>query len=380
MTRKEYAQSMLDQGKTKEETIELVKQWDIDNKPTEVEKPQATATNAAPVVASPTDSTESSSEDTSLDSQNINTSKPKIEELDVDKIKEKEPLKKYVVPKKSIADKGTEIDIIETIPVSGDFNVNFQTDRITRKNLEELNKDVSTDNYDYSSLVSELKNSFEKGRHTKAQGEAHEAWKKSGPDNESRKIDLNLIPKSTLRSYQTEENFKGNKNLIELQKLDKDLIGEKVKDVAIAQGGERIKGSSQGDIGDYYLPIYNINGQRVEGRPVAIKQEDIDSYINKEDESIPTGGEILTAGVLKEVEVKSDSDKDLINLNILTPEESAQKLIEHNDKVKQLNQKIEETEDKDLVKGFSLKGVSKSGFSCSNNNSASFVLNLSLVN
>ena len=164
MTRKEYAQSMLDQGKTKEETIELVKQWDIDNKPTEVEKPQATATNAAPVVASPTDSTESSSEDTSLDSQNINTSKPKIEELDVDKIEEKEPLKKYVVPKKSIADKGTEIDIIETIPVSGDFNVNFQTDRITRKNLEELNKDVSTDNYDYSSLVSELKNSFEKGK------------------------------------------------------------------------------------------------------------------------------------------------------------------------------------------------------------------------
>ena len=37
MTRKEYAQSMLDQGKTKEQTIELVKQWDIDNKPTEVE-------------------------------------------------------------------------------------------------------------------------------------------------------------------------------------------------------------------------------------------------------------------------------------------------------------------------------------------------------
>ena len=288
MTRKEYAQSMLDQGKTKEETIELVKQWDIDNKPTEVEKPQATATNAAPVVASPTDSTESSSEDTSLDSQNINTSKPKIEELDVDKIKEKEPLKKYVVPKKSIADKGTEIDIIETIPVGDGFNVNFQTDRITRKNLEELNKDVSTDNYDYSSLVSELKNSFEKGRHTKAQGEAHEAWKKSGPDNESRKIDLNLIPKSTLRSYQTEENFKGNKNLIELQKLDKDLIGEKIKNVAIAQGGEKIKGSSQGDIGDYYLPIYNINGQRVEGRPVAIKQEDIDSYIilSDEDQSV----------------------------------------------------------------------------------------------
>ena len=55
MTRKEYAQSMLDQGKTKEQTIELVKQWDIDNKPTEVEKPQATATDAAPVVASPTD-------------------------------------------------------------------------------------------------------------------------------------------------------------------------------------------------------------------------------------------------------------------------------------------------------------------------------------
>ena len=341
---------MLDQGKTKEETIELVKQWDIDNKPTEVEKPQATATNAAPVVASPTDSTESSSEDTSLDSQNINTSKPKIEELDVDKIKEKEPLKKYVVPKKSIADKGTEIDIIETIPVSGDFNVNFQTDRITRKNLEELNKDVSTDNYDYSSLVSELENSFKKGRYTRDQREALEAWKKSGPDNESRKIDLNLIPKSTLRSYQTEENFKGNKNLIELQKLDKDLIGEKVKDVAIAQGGEKIKGSGQGDIGDYYVPIYNVNGQRVEGRPVAIKQEDIDSYINKEDESIPTGGKILTAGVLDEVEVKSDSDKDLINLNILTPEESAQKLIEHNDKVKQLNQKIEETEDKDLIK------------------------------
>ena len=48
MTRKEYAQSMLDQGKTKEQTIELVKQWDIDNKPTEVEKPQATATDAAP--------------------------------------------------------------------------------------------------------------------------------------------------------------------------------------------------------------------------------------------------------------------------------------------------------------------------------------------
>jgi len=346
MTRREYLQSLKDQGKTKEEAIELTRQWEIDNKPTEVEKPQATATNAATVVASPTDSTESSSEDTSLDSQNINTSKPKIEELD--KIKEKEPLKKYVVPKKSIADKGTKIDIIETIPVGDDFNVNFQTDRITRKNLEELNKDVSKDNYDYSSLVSELKNSFEKGRHTRDQREVNEAWRKSGKDNESRKIDLNLIPKSTLRSYQTEENFKGNKNLIELQKLDKDLIGEKIKNVAIAQGGEKIKGSSQGDIGDYYLPIYNINGQRVEGRPVAIKQEDIDSYINKEYDSVPTGEEVSSTKLLPELEVKAE--ENLINLNILTPEESAQKLIEHNDKVKQLNQEIEETEDKDLIK------------------------------
>ena len=51
MTRREYVQSLKDQGKTKEEAIELVKQWDVDNKPTEVEKPQATAPDAAPVVA-----------------------------------------------------------------------------------------------------------------------------------------------------------------------------------------------------------------------------------------------------------------------------------------------------------------------------------------
>ena len=64
MTRREYVQSLKDQGKTKEEAIELVKQWDIDNK-TEVEKPQATATDAAPVVASPISSTVSKPEDSS---------------------------------------------------------------------------------------------------------------------------------------------------------------------------------------------------------------------------------------------------------------------------------------------------------------------------
>ena len=68
MTRREYLRSLKDQGKTKKEAIELTKQWEIDNKPAEVEKPEVVAEKTAPVAAESQDSTESSSEDTSLDS------------------------------------------------------------------------------------------------------------------------------------------------------------------------------------------------------------------------------------------------------------------------------------------------------------------------
>jgi hypothetical protein len=112
MTRKEYAQSMLDQGKTKEQTIELVKQWDIDNKPTEVEKPQATATDAAPVVASPTDSTESSSEDTSLDSQKNENDPENLGKKDIKE--EKKSKGKIKVPKNSENIPEGKYDVIET--------------------------------------------------------------------------------------------------------------------------------------------------------------------------------------------------------------------------------------------------------------------------
>ena len=100
MTRREYVQSLKDQGKTKEEAIELVKQWDVDNKPTEVEKPQATAPDAAPVVAeNQAAGTESKPENTSLalqeiDSKNLSSKKPEIEE-------DKKPTK-YKIPKNNI--------------------------------------------------------------------------------------------------------------------------------------------------------------------------------------------------------------------------------------------------------------------------------------
>ena len=69
MTKKEYVQSLKDKGVKKAEALELLNQWDIDNKPAEVEKPEVAAEKAAPVAAESQDSTESSSEDTSLDSQ-----------------------------------------------------------------------------------------------------------------------------------------------------------------------------------------------------------------------------------------------------------------------------------------------------------------------
>ena len=71
MTRREYLQSLKDQGKTKEEAIELTKQWEIDNKPVEVEKTEVVAKNTAPVTAQEESSTESSSEDTSLESTEV---------------------------------------------------------------------------------------------------------------------------------------------------------------------------------------------------------------------------------------------------------------------------------------------------------------------
>ena len=76
MTKKEYVQSLKDKGVKKSEALELLNQWDIDNK-TEVEKPQATATDAALVVASPIDSTESISENTS--SESTESSNPEVE-------------------------------------------------------------------------------------------------------------------------------------------------------------------------------------------------------------------------------------------------------------------------------------------------------------
>jgi len=144
------------------------------------------------------------SENTSSESQNINTEKPEIKELNVDEIKEKEPLKKYVVPKKSIADKGVEIDILETIPVSGDFNVDFQTDRITRKNLEELNKDLSKDNYDYEELLNNYTRRFN-NRSSSLSGWEIKARKDYFKND--KKINLDLFPEKVLRKYQTEDNF-----------------------------------------------------------------------------------------------------------------------------------------------------------------------------
>ena len=153
MTTREYLQSLKDQGKTKEEAIKLAQQFEIDNKQTKVEKPQATATDAAPVVASPTDSTESKPEDTSLalqeiDSKNLSSEAPKIEEDD-------KKSKKYKIPKNNQGlPKGDKVDILETITVTDDFNIpKISLDPKTTRKLE-------GSNYTYENLEKTLLEMF----------------------------------------------------------------------------------------------------------------------------------------------------------------------------------------------------------------------------
>ena len=112
MTRREYLQSLKDQGKTKEEAIELTKQWEIDNKPVEVEKTEVVAKNTAPVTAQEESSTESSSEDTSLESTEAENDPENLgkEDLEV----EKKSKGKIKVPKNSENIPEGKYDVVET--------------------------------------------------------------------------------------------------------------------------------------------------------------------------------------------------------------------------------------------------------------------------
>ena len=112
MTKKEYVQSLKDKGVKKAEALELLNQWDIDNKPAEVEKPEVVAEKAVPVAAESQDSTESSSEDTSLDSQKNENDPENLGKKDIKE--EKKSKGKIKVPKNSENIPEGKYDVVET--------------------------------------------------------------------------------------------------------------------------------------------------------------------------------------------------------------------------------------------------------------------------
>ena len=116
MTKKEYVQSLKDKGVKKAEALELLNQWDIDNKPAEVEKPKVVAEKAAPVAAESQDSTESSSEDTSLDSQKNENDPENLGKKDVKE--EKKSKGKIKIQQNSENIPEGKYDVLETIDLS----------------------------------------------------------------------------------------------------------------------------------------------------------------------------------------------------------------------------------------------------------------------
>jgi hypothetical protein len=321
MTRREYLQSLKDQGKTKEEAIELTKQWEIDNKPTtEVEKPQATATDAAPVVASPTGSTESKPEDTSL----------VLPKEDTEQLKQKpeisDPPKKYVASKNQVGiPKGEEIDILEEIDIDSkkfkEAKVSFDIDKDTQQQVKP---------FDYTAFEEQKKRDFERGARKISERDAYDHYKNTGGD-----IDISLFKEKDLKG---KGELDVSKNLVKLKKLDKtskDFVDEDVFKIE----DEVIKGSVLRDQGNFYIPVYqtgtDANGNPIlfEGKPVAIKDEELNAYIYKDAGVITQKDNILPG-----VEVTASQAQDLSLLDI--DEEG------HLSKLKDLNSKIKDATDK----------------------------------
>ena len=319
MTRKEYAQSMLDQGKTKEETIELVKQWDIDNKPTEVEKPQATAPDAAPVVAeNQAAGTESKPENTSLalqeiDSKNLSSKKPEIEE-------DKKPTK-YKIPKNNIGlPKGDEVDILETITITDDF-------KIPEINLDPVTTSKLKTNYNYNNLEKELLSMFERDKDKENPYLSTGNLNFSGFDlpvsdirkvyenyKETGKVDAELISDDyKVKSRQ----FDPNKNLVELRKLNIPLT-EPVKSTVIKKDdGTKVKGIKDENVGNYYAPVYMVDGEEIIGNPIAIKDDAIlQEDVRLKDVEVTTDDGGLDLTIKEPNNEKYEVEKDLLNKKI----------------------------------------------------------------
>jgi len=92
MTKEEYVQSLKDKGVKKAEALELLNQWDIDNKPkeVEVEKTKVVAEKAAPVTAQNQSSTDSTLESVSSE---LSSDKLGSKDKEPDKPKEKKKVK-----------------------------------------------------------------------------------------------------------------------------------------------------------------------------------------------------------------------------------------------------------------------------------------------
>ena len=319
MTKKEYVQSLKDKGVKKAEALELLNQWDIDNKPTEVEKPQATAPDAAPVVAeNQAAGTESKPENTSLalqeiDSKNLSSKKPEVEE-------DKKPTK-YKIPKNNIGlPRGDEVDILETITITDDF-------KIPEINLDPVTTSKLKTNYNYNNLEKELLSMFERDKDKENPYLSAGNLNFSGFDlpvsdirkvyenyKETGKVDAELISDD----YKVKNRqFDPNKNLVELRKLNIPLTKPIKSTVIKKDDGTKVKGIKDENIGNYYAPVYMVDGEEIIGNPIAIKDDAIlQENVRLKDVEVTADDGGLDLTIKEPNNEKYEVEKDLLNKKI----------------------------------------------------------------
>ena len=321
MTRREYLQSLKDQGKTKEEAIELTKQWEIDNKPVEVEKTEVVAENTAPVTAQDQSSTESKPENTSLalqeiDSKNLSSETPEIEE-------DKKP-KKYKIPRNNIGlPKGEKVDILETIKITEDFKKpEFSLDSATQSKLKT--------NYTYDNLEKELLAMFERDKDKEnpytSTGNLVFGDNKELPIEDVRKIydNYKATGKVTAGDFISDEyvaqnrQFDPNKNLVELRRLNIPLTEEATSTAIRKEDGTEIKGTKDNKIGYYYAPVYMVDDKEIIGNPIGISDADIIqkdiNFLDEFETETDTGGLELT--IVDPNSEKYEVEKELLDKKI----------------------------------------------------------------